>query len=62
MSRNKWLMGRVVAIRKGSNGFARSVNIFVHTNASKMFGTQILEGPAKKLVLPISEDENNIEQ
>ena len=38
-SRNKWLMDRVIAIQKGSNGFVWSVNIVVGTNASKTFGT-----------------------
>ena len=56
-------MGRVIAIQEGNNGFVRSVNIVVGTNASKRFGTQILERPANKLVLLLeSEDENNIEQ
>ena len=42
-SRNKWPMGRVIAIQEGSSGFGRSVNIVVGTNASKTFGTQILK-------------------
>ena len=62
-SRNKWPVGRVIAIQEGNDGFVRSVNIVVGTNASKTYGTQILEQPANKLVLLVeSEDENNIEQ
>ena len=62
-SRNKWPMGRVIAIQEGNDCFVWSVNIVVGTNASKTFGTQILERPANKLVLLVeSEDENNIEQ
>ena len=53
-------MGRVIAIQEGNGGFVRSVNIVVGTNASKTFGTRILEQPAIKLVLlGESEDENN---
>ena len=60
-SRNKSPMGRVIAIQEGNDGFVRNVNIVVGTNASKTFGTQILERPANKLVLLVeSEDENNI--
>ena len=56
-------MGRVIAIQEGNDGFIRSVNMVVGTNASKTFGTQILERPINKLVLLVeSEDENNIEQ
>ena len=59
-SRNKWPVGRVIAIQEGNDGFVRSVNIVVGTNASKTYGTQILEQPANKLVLLVeSEDENN---
>ena len=62
-SRNKWPMGRVLAIQEGNDGFVPSVNIVVGKNTSKTFGTQILERPANKLVLLVeSEDENNIEQ
>ena len=62
-SRNKWPMGRGIAIQEGNDGFFWSVNIVVGTNASKTFGTQILERPANKLVLLVeSEHENNIEQ
>ena len=43
--------------------FFRIVNIVVGTNESKIFGTQILERPANKLVLLVeSGDENNVEQ
>ena len=42
-SRNKWPMDRVIAIQEGNDGFVRSVNIVVGTNASKTSGTQILE-------------------
>ena len=56
-------MGRVIAIHKGNDCFVRIVNIVVGTNESKIFGTQILERPANKLVLLVeSEHENNIEQ
>ena len=56
-------VGRVIAIQEGNDGFVRRVNIVVGTNASKTFGTGILERPANKLVLLVeSEDENNIEQ
>ena len=56
-------MGSVIAIQEGNDGFVQSVNIFVCTNASKTFGTQILEQTSNKLVLLVeSEDENNIEQ
>ena len=56
-------MGRGIAIQEGNDGFFWSVNIVVGTNASKTFGTQILERPANKLVLLVeSEHENNIEQ
>ena len=62
-SRNKWPRGRGIAIQEGNDGFFWSVNIVVGTNASKTFGTQILERPANKLVLLVeSEHENNIEQ
>ena len=62
-SRNKWLVGRVIAIEDGNDGFVRNVNVVVGTNASKKFGARILERPANKLVLLVeSEDENNIEQ
>ena len=62
-SRNKWLVGRVIAIQDGNDGFIRNVNVVVGTNASKTFGARILERPANKLVLLVeSEDENNIEQ
>ena len=62
-SRNKWLVGRVIAIQDGNDGFVRNVNVVVGTNASKTFGARILERPANKLVLLVeSEDENNIEQ
>ena len=62
-SRNKWPVGRVIAIQEGNDGFVRSVNIVVGTNASKTYGTQILEQPANKLVLLVeSDDENNINQ
>ena len=48
---------------EGNDGFVWSVNIVVGTNASKTFGTRILERPANKLVLLVeSEHENNIEQ
>ena len=61
-SRNKWLVGRVIAIQDGNDGFVWNVNV-VGTNASKTFGARILERPANKLVLLVeSEDENNIEQ
>ena len=42
-SRKKWPMDRVIAIQEGNDGFFRSVNIVVGTNASKTSGTQILE-------------------
>ena len=62
-SKNKWPKGRVIPIQKGSNNFVQSVNIVVGTNASKIFGTRMLEQPANKLVLLVeTEDENNIEQ
>ena len=62
-STNKWPMGRVIAIQEDNDGFVRSVNIVVGTNASKTFGTRTLEQPANKLVLLVeSEAENNIEQ
>ena len=62
-SKNKWPTGRVIAIQEGNDGFVRSVNIVVGTNASKTFGTRILERPANKLVLLVeSEGENNTEQ
>ena len=62
-SRNKWLMGRVIAIQDGDDGFVRNVNVVVGTNASKTFGARILERSANKLVLLVErEDENNIEQ
>ena len=62
-SRNKWLVGRVIAIQDGNDGFVRNVNVVVGANASKTFGARILERPANKLVLLVeSEDENNIEQ
>ena len=62
-SRNKSPMGRVIAIQECNDGSVWSVNIVVGTNASKTFGTQILERPANKLVLLVeSEDENSIEQ
>ena len=62
-SRNKWPMGRVIAIQEGNYGIVWSINIVVGTNASKTFGTRILERPANKLVLLVErEDENNIEQ
>ena len=62
-SRNKWPVGRVIAIQEGNDGFVRSVNIVVGTNASKTYGTQILEQPANKLVLLVeSDDENNSKQ
>ena len=40
-SRNKWPVGRVIAIQECNDGFVRSVNIVVGTNASKTFGTRI---------------------
>ena len=56
-------MGRLIAIQEGNDGFVQSVNIVVGTNASKPFGTRILERSAKKFVLlDESKDENNIEQ
>ena len=62
-SRNKWPMGRVIAIQEGNDGFVRSLNIVVFTNASKTFGKRILKQPGRKLVLLVeSKDENNIEQ
>ena len=62
-SRNKWPVGRVIAIQEGNDGFVRSVIIVVGTNASKTYGTQILEQPANKLVLLVeSDDENNSKQ
>ena len=62
-SRNKWPVGRVIAIKEGNDGFVQSVNIVVGKNASKTFGGQILEQPSNKLVLLVeSEDENNVEQ
>ena len=42
-SRNKWPMGRVIAIQKDNDGFVRSVNIVAGTNVSKTFETRILE-------------------
>ena len=58
-SRDKWPVGRVIAIKEGNDGFVQSVNIVVGTNASKTFGGQILEQPSNKLVLLVeSEDEN----
>ena len=42
-NRNKWPMGRVIAIQESKDGFARSVNIVVRISASKTFGTRILE-------------------
>ena len=48
---------------EGNDGFVRSVNVVAGTNASKTFGTRILERPANKLVLLVeSEGENNTEQ
>ena len=38
-SRNKWLLGRVIAIQEGSDVFVRSIDIVVGTNAPKSFGT-----------------------
>ena len=62
-SRNKWPMGRVIAIQEGNNGSVRSLNIIVFTNASKTFEKRILKQPGRKLVLLVeSKDENNIEQ
>ena len=62
-SKNKWPMGRVIAIQEGNDGFVRSINIVVGTNASKTFGTRILARHANKLVLLVeSEGENNTEQ
>ena len=62
-SRNKWPMGRLIAIQKGNDIFARSVNIVVGTNASKTLRMRILESPAKNHVLLVeSEGENSIEQ
>ena len=42
-SRNKWPVGRVIAIQEGNASFVRSVNIVVGTNTFKTFGTRILE-------------------
>ena len=50
-SRDKWPMGRVITIQTGSDSFVWSVNIVVGINASKTFGTQILERPENKLEL-----------
>ena len=62
-SRNKWLLGRVIAIQEGNDVFVRSIDIVVGTNAPKSFGTWILERLGNKLVLLVeSEGENNIEQ
>ena len=62
-SRNKWPMGRVIAIQEGNDGFVQSINIDVGSNASKTFGTRILERAASKLMLLVeSKDENNIEK
>ena len=51
MSRNKWPMGRVIAIQVGNDGFVRNLNIVVFTNASKTFEKRILKQPGRKLVL-----------
>ena len=51
MNRNKWPMGRVIAIQEGNDGFVRSLNIVVFTNASKTFEKRILKQPGRKLVL-----------
>ena len=42
-NRSKWPTGTVITIQKNSDGFVRSVNIVVGTNASKTFATRILE-------------------
>ena len=47
-SRNKWPMGRVIAIQEGNGGFARRVHMVVGTNVSKTFGTGVLEQITRK--------------
>ena len=42
MNRNKWPMGRVIAIQEGNDSFVQSVNIVVGTNASKTLGHKYL--------------------
>ena len=37
-SRDKWPMGRVITIQKGSDGFFWNINVVVGTNASITFG------------------------
>ena len=56
-------MGTVITIQKDSDGFVRSVNIVVSTNASKMFGIGIPGRTGNKLVLLFeSTGENNTEK
>ena len=60
--RNKWAMVRVTLIPEDNNSFIQIVNIAVGTNASKTFGTQILERHAKEFTLLVkSIEENNSE-
>ena len=48
---------------EGQQLIGSECEIVVGTNASKMFGKQILKQPANKLVLHVeSKDESNIEQ
>ena len=47
-SRNKWPMGRVIAIQEGNGGFVRRVHMVVGTNVSKTFGTGVLEQITRK--------------
>ena len=56
-------MGTVITIQKDSDGFVRSVNIVVSTNASKMFEIGIPGQTGNKLVLLFeSTGENNTEK
>ena len=56
-------MGTVITIQRDSDGFVRSVNIVVSTNASKMFEIGIPGQTGNKLVLLFeSTGENNTEK
>ena len=50
----------MTSIQRNRDGFVRSANAFAGINASRNFGKEILERPAKKFVLLLERKEENI--
>ena len=58
--KKNWPICRVKSIQRNRDGFVWSANAFAGINASRNFGKETLERPAKKFVLLLERKEENI--